>query len=576
MARMIPSLISPEVKSNAERKIFEWFRDDPETEGWVVLHSLGIANHKTLLYGEVDFIVVAPKLGVFALEVKGGRVKRENGIWHFTNKYGQTASKERGPFEQANEGIFSLFETVRKKCGTNHKFNNLLFGAGVMFPDIIFQVEDFDFDQCQVFDINDGRNVSAYIKRLSKYYRKKWGEKYGPMKPEKLPDTKTVREFANMLRGDFDKAILISTQINYTEEALVSLTGEQMKCLDQLEDNPRCLIQGAAGTGKTLIAIEEVKKSVVNGEKVALFCFNTMLAEWLKRYFSSLDKGLQPEYIGSFHSFLRYMASLANMKINYPNTEDDSDFYRKEMPLIALESLEKKQIYFDKIVIDEAQDLLNSDYLDVIDSILKGGINRGRWSMFGDFTMQAIYNKEETPEYMINLLENRTSFIRYKLRINCRNTKQIGNEIKYLTGVKYNYFETNIDGPPVNYITYNTAEEQKNKLSNLILKLKSEKLEESKIVILSPYKFQNSVVSLLTGFKIEEYRPEITGRITFSTIQAYKGLENSVVIICDINTFEHDKLMYVALSRARTALYVFETEKADKERKKLLMRCYSE
>ena len=77
---MIPSVISPEIKSNAERKIFEWFRDDPDTEGWVVLHSLGIANHRTVLYGELDFFVIAPKLGVFALEVKGGRVSCNEGI----------------------------------------------------------------------------------------------------------------------------------------------------------------------------------------------------------------------------------------------------------------------------------------------------------------------------------------------------------------------------------------------------------------------------------------------------------------------------------------------------------------
>lgn len=105
MARMIPSVISPEIKSNAERKIFEWFRDDPDTEGWVVLHSLGIANHRTVLYGELDFFVIAPKLGVFALEVKGGRVSCNEGIWSFTNKYGKTTSKARGPFAQANEGM---------------------------------------------------------------------------------------------------------------------------------------------------------------------------------------------------------------------------------------------------------------------------------------------------------------------------------------------------------------------------------------------------------------------------------------------------------------------------------------
>ena len=33
MAIMIPSVISPEVKSSAERKIFEWFQNAPGTDG---------------------------------------------------------------------------------------------------------------------------------------------------------------------------------------------------------------------------------------------------------------------------------------------------------------------------------------------------------------------------------------------------------------------------------------------------------------------------------------------------------------------------------------------------------------
>jgi hypothetical protein len=41
------------------------------------------------MYGEIDFLVLAPKLGVFALEVKGGRVRREDGVWYFTNRYGE-------------------------------------------------------------------------------------------------------------------------------------------------------------------------------------------------------------------------------------------------------------------------------------------------------------------------------------------------------------------------------------------------------------------------------------------------------------------------------------------------------
>jgi KaiC/GvpD/RAD55 family RecA-like ATPase len=573
MARMIPSVISPEVKSVAEKKIFEWFRDDPETEGWVVLHSLGIANHKTVLFGEIDFFVIAPKLGVFALEVKGGNVKRDNGIWYFTNKYNQTFSKKRGPFEQANEGIFSLFDSIKKKCGSNHFLSKLLFGTGVMFPDIIFQVADMDGEQWQVFDKTNGKNVSEFIKRLSKNTREKWEDLYGEVMPEKLPDAKAVKELTNLLRGDFDKVISISTQISYAEEELISLTEEQLKCLDQIDDNPRCLIQGPAGTGKTLLAIEEVKKSSANGEKVVFFCYNTMLGAWLKKYFENVPNELKPVFVGTFHSFLHKAVSDETENINFLDTKEMQQFYREELPIIAYRALESSGIYFDKIVVDEAQDLLVDDYLEVMDLILKGGISRGRWSFFGDFTMQAIYSNSGDPEAMKFLLEKRTGFINYKLRINCRNTKPIGEEIKYLTRFDgFTYLKMKIDGPPVNYYTYKNEIEQKEKLEILFKKLVLEKIGLSKITVLSPVKRESSVVSTINGIKIKAYSPELKDSISFSTIQGYKGLENSVIILTDITSFENEKLIYVGLSRARAALYIFETEEADNERKKMLMR----
>ena len=285
MARMIPSVISPEIKSNAERKIFEWFRDDPETEGWVVLHSLGIANHRTVLYGELDFFVIAPKLGVFALEVKGGRVSCNEGIWSFTNKYGKTTSKTRGPFAQANEGMFSLIDAVKLKFGQRHRLSNLLFGTGVMFPDIEFQVDGTEGEQWQVFDMRDGHSVSNYIRRLSQNTKRKWEEQFGYFSQDKLPDSKDVKDLATMLRGNFDKVMSIGKKIAYAEEALITLTEEQFRCLDQLEDNPRCLIRGAAGTGKTLLAIEEVKRSVAIG-----------LNSYLKVLFRKCNRNLSEQF----------------------------------------------------------------------------------------------------------------------------------------------------------------------------------------------------------------------------------------------------------------------------------------
>ena len=130
MAKMIPSVISPDVKSRAERKIFEWFRDAPNTSDWVVLHSLGISNHIKLIHGEVDFVVLAPNMGMFVLEVKGGRVTRENGIRTFTNRYGEKGTKSRGLFEQAWDGVHSIVDDLRSRLDPAHqKISNLFTGS---------------------------------------------------------------------------------------------------------------------------------------------------------------------------------------------------------------------------------------------------------------------------------------------------------------------------------------------------------------------------------------------------------------------------------------------------------------
>ncbi|GAI15729.1 unnamed protein product, partial [marine sediment metagenome] len=101
MARMLPPYISEQVKSTGERQIFDLFKNDPGTEDWVVLHSLGLMRHAARLYGEIDFLVLAPSLGIFCLEIKSGDIKREEGIWRFMNRFGEVTTSTRGPFQHA-------------------------------------------------------------------------------------------------------------------------------------------------------------------------------------------------------------------------------------------------------------------------------------------------------------------------------------------------------------------------------------------------------------------------------------------------------------------------------------------
>jgi hypothetical protein len=575
MATMIPSVISPEVKSSAERRIFEWFQNSSQTDDWIVLHSLGISTHNKVIYGEIDFFILAPRRGLFALEVKGGRVRREDGIWYFTNKHGKTNSKVRGPFDQAKDGVFSIMSALKKRLNSGHRYlSNVFFDFGVMFPDIEYEALGIDEEQWQIFDSRDGNHVKGFIERLAEGARRKWENVYGNFDESRLPSVEDVRYLASLLRGDFDYAISMIAQLRNADEALVTLTKEQYRCLDQLDDNPRCLIHGPAGTGKTLLAVEEVKKSVARGEQTALFCFNSNLAEWLKSYFDDMPEALRPKYVGTLHKFMAQTVKESGINLQTPRGEVEvQEFYQRDLPRATLKTLCTAEKQYDVIVIDEAQDLICVDYLSVFDACLRKGIVRGHWTMFGDFSMQAIYANGQSGAKMEELLEDYTSFSRFKLTLNCRNTKPICEEIQTVTGFEApDGLWTKVEGPPVNYITYTSSEDERDKLADLLDLLADLRIEPGRITILSPYRRENSVVSLLDRSDIQDFSINENNSITFCTIQAYKGLENTVVILTDIESFSMDKLMYVGLSRARSGLYVLQSEAASKEYQTLLQR----
>jgi len=577
MAKMIPSVISPEVRSAAEKHIFEWFRDDPRTDDWIVLHSLGISNHNKVIHGETDFFVLIPYKGIFALEVKGGRVKRTDGIWSFTDRYGKVGTKERGPFDQAWDGVFSIIADIKEKLDISHKhLENVFYGIGVMFPDVEYNTVGCDEEQWQVFDCNDGNNIYSYMQRLFEGANLKWKNLYGFDVPfDKLPSEEDVQYIASILRGDFDKAVALSVQIKYAEEELIKLTGEQYRCIDQLDDNKRCLIEGGAGTGKTLIAVEEAKKAVAKGQRVALFCYNKNLGDWLEKYFEDIPGNLRPVYVGTFNKYMIRVSKSAAINLHFPDTDEDSEyFYNEDLPVSAEMAFSRlRNEKFDKIIVDEAQDLITKRYLSVFDKCISGGLSHGRWTFFGDFSQQAIFSKYLSGEQLKDMIEDRTSFIKFKLTINCRNTRTICDEISIITDFKApSDVWSKVDGIPVQYLTYSTPEEEKMRLTDTIRSLMDNHISPKKISILSPKKRENSIVSEIDEYEIKEYKTFGNNKLSFCTIQAFKGLENTVVILVDIDTIADKQLMYVALSRARTALYVIESDGARKEYVDMQMR----
>ena len=75
------------------------------------------------------------------------------------------------------------------------------------------------------------------------------------------------------------------------------------------------------------------------------------------------------------------------------------------------------QSKFDKLIIDEGQDLIREEYFGLFDSMLKGGLANGKWEIYGDFESQAIYSQLSKKE-MLELLKDVGQHSNFLLKIN--------------------------------------------------------------------------------------------------------------------------------------------------------------
>ena len=579
MAKMIPAVMSSS-KSDAEKKIFEWFKNAPGTDDWIVLFSVMEIEHPTLVQGETDFLVLAPDLGCFALEVKGGRVSRnEKGMWCYTNRNGKTDEKARGPFEQASEGMYAIKKYLSDSNPKGSKDADLadaFFGYGVMFPDIYFNPSDFGIGEAQdeVFDLSLGKNVIKYIQNLSTFWVEKVRNKNGGyFNPNWLPTVKQCDRLARQLRKIFDLVPPLSTRAEYAEKDLLSLTEEEYDAIDESSENLHNVFLGPAGTGKTLIALEQARRS--QESSVALICYNKNLGEWLKTKVEQFSDNLRITYVGTLHSLMVRNIKAAGLKLDFGFEEMEAD----ADVLVDLfdRSLKTHPISFDQIIVDEAQDLLSDNYLMVFDLILKRGLRHGRFSFFGDFQNQAIYRHAFIDEKdAMKKLDEYCSFSQRRLIKNCRNTPEICKQIGYITGCWYKKQMKDPSGIEVKFFSDWGDDEQTeaSRIKETIYSLTEQGIRRSGIVILSPYKRENSCARLLSD--VVDYGTGNAKKVNFATIHSFKGLESEAVILCDMDSYNDDlnrlSLLYVGLSRARTILIVFETQKAMKQRVELMFK----
>jgi len=572
VARMIPPLVAADTPKG-ERQLFAKLRDDPKARDWLVLHSFDIRRHVARSEGEADMVIVVPGQGVLCVEVKGCGVVRKDGLW--TYAYDPPRISTVGPFRQASQAAHSIRQYLAHK---DPSLGSLLFHSAVLFTEVDFVDKSLEWEPWQIIGRNDflRQPISVLVNRVldaahsrcrSKEPMPAW---YGS---QSRPSSKQLDAVLRLLRPDFEYVASGRTGVELSEAAVRKFTEEQFEALDHLDDNRRVVFNGPAGTGKTFLALEAARRAVGQGRSVALLCFNSLLAAWLKRESETISKEAKARslafHVGSLSGIMRGIA-----KVDIP-AKADSDFWEVELPMRAVDALlaDSRDVpNFDLLLVDEAQDLLSDAFLDVMELMLSGGLGSGRWAMFGDFEKQAIYAEKGAATGLERLRSRAAgSLSTYRLRINCRNATRIAEAVTITSGLSPGYSRVlnAADSADVEPAFYRGASHQEELLIATIAGLlKSFAPEE--IVVLSMRSDTASCVARLareqTRWHFASYReePEASAAIRYSSVHAFKGLESPAIILTDIEGIDDEQskaLLYVGMSRARVRLHVLMNER---------------
>lgn len=553
---MIPPVVGEETSSPGERDIFRKFQRELGTEGWVILHSLDLPRHRRQIMGEIDFVIAVPGMGVLCLEVKSHRsVRRDaDGLWHL----GQDQPNRVGPFRQASEGTHSLRDFVTRRAPD---LSGTLFWSAVCFTHLPFTLSaPAEWHQWQVIDSGalGARPLSQLVTSVLEHARQ-----HASASPtaawfraeDGTPTTDQVESLVRILRPSFEFFESAKSRRRQRDEELRRYTEEQHNALEAMEANQRVVFEGAAGTGKTLLALEETRRAIQRGERVLLCCFNSLLGNWLKREAEPFGGAVTTS---TFHGLLR---NLTGLKVPL---DAGHDFWDRELPEAAVDRLLQGDFApFDLLVIDEAQDLLRNNFLDVFELLLEKGLKDGRWRMFGDFEQQAIYGQSSLS--VSDFIATRADgTARFALKKNCRNTPRIASFVKLLAAFERGYADVlrPDNGMEPETIYWSSPQEQDSKLLEVLNRMFSEGYSGREIVILSTRAdgcAAERIGDPVWRDRIREAQSGDQGGPRYCTVHSFKGLEAPVVIVTDIVSIGNEadaSLFYTAVTRATDRLFV--------------------
>ncbi len=527
MAILIPS-VKPKDFNNSygEMKVYEALRT--LSDQYTVIYSLSwVGINEKRAVGEADFVIVHPAKGIFVIEVKSGEIEYKNGEWIQTNtKSGQ--SKRIEPYVQARKSQFELLDRLNQGI---RDFRIPMMCYGVWFPSV-------DISEKATLPPESPKEIT--LDRISLGNAEKavndafayWASKYRQVSLDQAQLQKVI----NVLCPHFHVVPRLKTKIEEMEEAYIQLTRQQAALLDFLEEQKTAVIHGLAGTGKTVLGVEKAKRLAAQDDQVLFLCFNSFLRDALKK-----NNTIPNVTFHNAHSLAYEIMGQSDLPIDEV-LEEFEDFLE--------EVFDEESWEYSNIIVDEGQDL-DDRLLNRLYELVKR--KNGCFYVFYDRNQYIM--KNQLPKWIED------AECRLVLHKNCRNTAEVFKtscSIMGLENVTYN--EVHGEIPVAKF--YTREDEEEKIVSDFIKRVMDEGLNSSDVVILTAKTIENSWIDPGKKYAGQELSCEgESGKILFTTIRKFKGLEAEAILIVDaqmsaLTNPENRRLLYTGSSRAKNLLNI--------------------
>ncbi|MDD5306023.1 MAG: NERD domain-containing protein/DEAD/DEAH box helicase [Deltaproteobacteria bacterium] len=500
--------------------------------------------------GEADFLVVHRELGLLAVECKGHGVEYASNAWWRVEGGARKPLKE-SPFEQARRHAHEIARELTgrgKDVFPDLKRLPFAFHYAVAFPRHEWKPGSLPLDARAeiLIDSRDLATVGDKVRAALELGRVKAGA-VEPLDPRAF---KRFRK--QVIAPNFGLVETIGARVRSGETAMARLSDEQRAAARGWVENRRLRIEGGAGTGKTLAAVEAACHMAAQGSEALLLCFNRALAEHLVACVGDREPGPGQVEAMSFHGLCARAYEVSGKKMHVPAKDPErAAFWNEEAPYALLGAVAEGHIARrDAVVVDEGQDFAGP-WWDVVQALLRDP-DKGRVMVFYDPDQDIFGRGSYVPEWPM-----------LRLTRNFRNTRRISDLVCRLGRVEMESAWGCPEGEEPQVEPQGSKADTRKRLESLVARLVGkEGLLPDQIVIITPHSRPNSSLDGLTeiaGVRLADVRSERDGCLLHSTIGAYKGLESDVVILLDLEPEDprsNQNARYVAASRSRHALYV--------------------